>query len=74
MLSRQVCRKLWRVGILRRLGNTEETLSHRVRFKQISHGMKEAGADQWKIALFGELTIAVHELNVLLAKSFYPGQ
>jgi len=59
---------------LMELGNGDETISHRVRFKQMSRGMKDAGADQAKLALFGELTVAVHELNVLLAKSFYPGQ
>ena len=60
--------------LLTELGDSDETLSHRVRFKRVSLRMKQSDLDQAKAAVFGELTLAVHELNVLLAQSFYPGQ
>ena len=59
--------------LLARLENSDETLSHRARFNQVTREMKEKKSDQVKRAAFGELTLAVHELNVLIAASFYPG-
>jgi hypothetical protein len=56
------------------LGNNDATVSHRLRFKQVSREIKQKGASQGQAALFGELTVAVHQMNLLLAKSFYPGQ
>jgi uncharacterized protein len=59
--------------LLAKLENTDETLSHRARFKQVTQQMKDRKSDQAKTIAFGELTLAVHELNVLIAASFYPG-
>jgi len=59
--------------LLAEFENTDETLSHRVRFKQVIHQMKDRKSDRAKSIAFGDLTLAFHELNVLIAASFYPG-
>ena len=59
--------------LLARWENPDKTLSHRARFKHVARQMKERKFDQAKTTAFGKLTLAVHKLNVLIAKSFYPG-
>ncbi len=59
--------------LLAELGDRDETLPHRVRFKRLNLRMNKVGGNPAKAASFSELTLAVHELNLLLAQSFYPG-
>jgi len=74
-IIRQAKEKLATINeVLEQLGNDDQTVSHRLRFKQVSREMKQKEANQAQAALFSDLGLAVHEMNLLLAESFYPGQ
>jgi len=55
------------------LGNNNEKVSHKLRFTKICSQFDKGIQDKEKRAIFSELTIAVHKLDLLLAESFYPG-
>jgi Fe-S-cluster containining protein len=59
-------------NLLRQLGDTDETLALSKRFRRMRRKV-EGGPWNKEIAhTFGELTLAVHDLNVLLSEKFYP--
>jgi Fe-S-cluster containining protein len=58
---------------LAQLGNTDYTSPHRERFNQIARRMNQRRSDPAETMVFSKLTIAFHELNLELAKHFYPG-
>lgn len=59
--------------LLRELGDAEEQLPLSARFRRMSKRLQTAGLDEPKAELYGELTLAVHDLNLLLSQAFYPG-
>jgi uncharacterized protein len=60
--------------LLLRLGNSNQHLPHRIRFEQVNLSLRETSADPLKTRLFSDLTLAVHQLDCLLAEDFYPGR
>ena len=58
--------------LLRALGNTDEHLALSLRFKRQRRRFDAIAPDETTAEVFAELTLAVHELNLLLAASFYP--
>ena len=60
--------------LLRELGNNDETLALNKRFQRVMKKFQSDGVDPVSADLFGQLTIVMHELNVLLSEHFYPGQ
>ena len=58
--------------LLRALGNTDEHLALSLRFKRERRCFDSVAPDETTAEVFAELTLAVHELNLLLAGSFYP--
>jgi Fe-S-cluster containining protein len=59
--------------LLRALGDTDEYLALSLRFKRTRRRLEAGGFDDASADTFGELTLAVHALNVLLSNKFYPG-
>jgi Fe-S-cluster containining protein len=59
--------------LLRSLGDTDEHLALSLRFKRTRRRLETGGFDDASADTFGELTLAVHALNVLLSSKFYPG-
>jgi len=61
-------------GLLRELGDRDEGVALSLRFgrmrRRFERGKEEAPD---AVALFGDLTLAVHDLNLLSAGAFYPG-
>jgi Fe-S-cluster containining protein len=59
--------------LLRELGDADEHVALSVRFRRMKRRMESSELDEENADLFGELTLAVHDLNVLLSGAFYPG-
>jgi uncharacterized protein len=59
--------------LLRELGDNDEQVSLGLRFRRMARGMQESGLDEHSAAIYGELTLAVHDLNLLISQAFYPG-
>lgn len=56
------------------LGDDNEEIALAARFRKLSQRMeKERPVDEQAAEMFGELTLAMHDLNVLLSDAFYPG-
>jgi len=60
--------------LLRELGDRDEGSPLALRFRRLNQRLASGAVGRREAELFGRLTVAVHELNMLLAKSFYPGQ
>jgi Fe-S-cluster containining protein len=60
--------------LLRELGDTDESAPLTKRFRRTSERMEDVGLDNQSADLYGELTLAFHDLNFLLSESFYPGE
>lgn len=60
--------------LLRALGETNEHLPLRRRFQAISRRMESEAQDTDAAEQYSRLTLAMHQLNMLLAERFYPGQ
>lgn len=60
--------------LLRQLGDANETLALSKRFQRMQRQMESEPFEEDRADAFGELTLAVHDLNVLLSDAFYPGQ
>ncbi len=60
--------------LLRALGNKDEEVALSVRFRRTKRSMERARLEEDTAALYGELTLAVHDLNCLLSDAFYPGR
>jgi hypothetical protein len=58
--------------LLRDLGNSEEDLALSKRFRKVKRQVESAALNENTAEKFGELTLAVHDLNVLLSEAFYP--
>ena len=58
---------------LRALGDEDEGVALSARFRRMQRRMQLGGADGQRAELFGRLTLAMQDLNVLLSRSFYPG-
>ena len=55
------------------LGDTDEQLPLSARFRRTGKRMRERDLDDDTAELYGQLTLAVHDLNLLLSDAFYPG-
>ncbi len=59
--------------LLRALGDSEEQLPLSARFRRTGKRLKERDLDEETADTYGQLTLAVHDLNLLLSDAFYPG-
>jgi uncharacterized protein len=57
--------------LLEQLGDNDASLALSKRFQSMRKRMENGRANPEQIDLFGMLTVAVHELNVLLSERFY---
>lgn len=55
------------------LDDTDEQLPLSARFRRTSKRLKEHELDEETADTYGHLTLAVHDLNLLLGDAFYPG-
>jgi Fe-S-cluster containining protein len=60
--------------LLKELGNKDEHFPLSARFRQTSANLEKGRLDEETADLYGELTVAVHDLNCLLSDAFYPGR
>lgn len=60
------------LGLLRDLGDTGEDVAPSARFRRTAKRLEQAGLDDETAAKYGELTLAVHDLNLVLSEAFYP--
>jgi uncharacterized protein len=60
--------------LLRELGDTREKLALSKRFRRVQKRMETHPFEREAADTFGELTLAVHDLNCLLSDAFYPGR
>ena len=58
--------------LLRELGDTDEHIALSLRFRRMKQRFEANVPDHEAAEIFGRLTLAVHDLNVLLSRSFYP--
>ena len=58
--------------LLKDLGNTEEDLALSKRFRKVKRQLESTELDENTAEKFGDLTLAVHDLNLLLSEAFYP--
>ncbi len=58
--------------LLRELGDSEETLALSLRFQRMQKAMNSRPLTEETGALYAELTLAVHDLNLALAREFHP--
>ena len=58
--------------LLRQLGDTEETLALSLRFQRMQRAMNSKALTHESAGLYAELTLAVHDLNLLLGREFHP--
>lgn len=59
--------------LLRQLGDTDTSVSLSNRFHQTGARLEAVGLDKQTADIYGDLTVAMHDLNFLLSDSFYPG-
>lgn len=59
------------VKLLRQLGDENETLALSLRFQRTQRRLERALSDEESAALYADLTLAVHDLNLLLREKFY---
>jgi len=57
--------------LLMELGDDEEHVALSIRFRRIKRRMERQASDDEAVEIFSRLTLAVHELNVLLREAFY---
>ena len=60
-------------GLLEALGDTDAQLPLSARFRRTSKRLKERELDEENADMYAQLTLAVHDLNLLLGDAFYPG-
>ena len=58
--------------LLHKLDDQDEQLALSIRFKRTARRVETAVIDASTAATFGQLTLAMHRLNVLLSERFYP--
>lgn len=59
--------------LLAALGDTDASLALSLRFKRTRRRIESSSVDASTAEAYRELALAVHELNLLLARKFYPG-
>jgi uncharacterized protein len=59
--------------LLRALNDTDEDVALNVRFKRAARRLEAAAMEKQVADTYGRLTLAVHDLNLLLSEQFYPG-
>jgi hypothetical protein len=59
--------------LLRQLGDTRDHLALSLRFKRTRQRLESRALNAAATATFGDLTLAVQALNLLLSARFYPG-
>lgn len=59
--------------LLRELGDTDEQKALSLRFQQAAKRFERAPLTNNKAETYADLTLAVHDLNMLLSEAFYPG-
>jgi hypothetical protein len=59
--------------LLQQLGCHDESLALSLRFQRMKKGLDIARADDATASTFADLSLGVHELNLLLRGIFYPG-
>jgi hypothetical protein len=59
--------------LLQQLGNDEEFLALSLRFQHVKKRLNIETTDEATADTFADLSLAVHELNLLLRGAFYPG-
>jgi len=60
--------------ILAELGDTDDSLALGKRFRRMQTRLENGRLDETIADAFGRLTLAVHDLNLLLSDAFYPGE
>ena len=60
--------------LLRHLGDTDEATALGVRFRRTTKRLEKLGLQGTKAEAYGQLTLAFHDLNLLLSEAFYPGK
>ena len=56
------------------MGDSDESAPLAARFRRVSALAEKSGLQGRSAAVFANLTNAMHELNHLLARTFYPGE
>ena len=59
--------------LLQELGDEEDAIALSKRFRRTKRRLENGPLDEDAAEKFGDLTLAVHDLNMLLAEAFYPG-
>jgi uncharacterized protein len=59
--------------LLRELGDTDEQTALAARFRRTARRVEKGGFDELTADTYAELTLAVHDLNLMLSGAFYPG-
>lgn len=76
--QRIICETLQQVEkveqLMRDLGDNDQSLPLGKRFRRVKREMEENPLNQRSADLFSRLTLAIHELNVRLSDTFYPGE
>ena len=61
-------------GLLAELGDQDSGAALSIRFRRMRERFERGGEqDAGRLGLFGDLTMAVHDLNLALSQAFYPG-
>jgi uncharacterized protein len=60
-------------GLLRQLGDSDEHVALSLRFRKVKRRIEAGKGDANSAEVFGRLSLAMHELNLQLARRFYPG-
>jgi Fe-S-cluster containining protein len=60
-------------ALLRELGDTDEQKALSLRFQRAAKRYEKAPLAHGKAETYADLTLAVHELNLLIRDAFYPG-
>jgi Fe-S-cluster containining protein len=59
--------------LLRELGDTDEHSALSLRFQRAAKRFEKAPLTDDKAEIYADLTLAVHDLNMLIREAFYPG-
>lgn len=59
--------------LLRTLGDNDEAAPLAARFRRMKKKLESEPLDEESAEVFGTLTLAVHDLNLMLSEAFYPG-
>jgi Fe-S-cluster containining protein len=60
-------------ALLRELGDPDEQSALSLRFQRAAKRFEKAPLTDDKAEIYADLTLAVHDLNMLLSQAFYPG-